>query len=480
MQGCTTLQVSTIHHSHKLVDLFAPGLARAHFVGIAGSGMRPLADVLHQAGWTITGSDVRLEALAGMPYKVGSGHRTELIDPHLDLVVHSDAVPADDPEVARARALVVPVLSYPQALGQLMSGRRGVAISGTHGKSTATAMAGDMLSAAGLDPTVIYGATPLEPRSASRLGNSRWLLAEACEYRENFRYLKPQMAVVLGVELDHVDCYAQLSDVEAAFARFVNRIPAEGVAIVAEECAASRRATAGVACALETFGFSPNATWQATSLRERRGFFSFEIRHHRRLVCEAKLAVPGKHNVHNALAAAAIANHCGASSTAICSALERFRGLQRRMEIAADDGSIVIVNDYAHHPAEIAATLATLRQMYPGQRLVCVFEPHQASRTARLLDEFARALHNADKILVTDIHRVREKPVIGGVTAADLCRRVGELGGDCVHTARAVDVQKHLQTSIRGGDVIATLSAGELGALAHELGQRFCTIRKAG
>ncbi|MEX2114485.1 MAG: UDP-N-acetylmuramate--L-alanine ligase [Pirellulales bacterium] len=480
MQGCTTLPASTIHHSQKDVDLFAPGLARAHLVGIAGSGMRPLADVLSQAGWTITGSDIRAEALAGLPYKVGSGHRTELIDPHLDLLVHSDAVASDDPEVARARALVVPVLSYPQVLGQLMNARRGVAIAGTHGKSTTTAMAGDILSASGLDPTVLYGAAPIQPTSASRLGHSRWLVAEACEYRENFRHLKPQMAVVLGMELDHVDCYAQLADVEAAFARFVSRVPAEGVTIIPEECAASRRATANVACSVETFGLSPAATWQAASLRERRGYYSFEIRQRRRFVCEVKLAVPGKHNVANALAAAAIANHCGASAAATRTALEHFQGLSRRLEVVADDGSIAVLNDYAHHPTEIAAALSTVRQMYPGQRLWCIFEPHQASRIGRLLDEFARALHNADKILVTDIYRVREKPTMHGVTAADLCRRAQELGADATHVAGAAEIKQHLQPSVRGGDVIVTLSAGLFGALAHELGQRFCAVRKAG
>ncbi len=455
-------------------------VGRAHLVGIAGSGMRALADILHQGGWTITGSDVRAEALAELPYKMGSGHRTEMIDPHLDLVVHSDAVPPDDPEVGRARALVVPVLSFPQVLGQLMSARRGIAIAGAHGKSTTTAMAGDILSAAGLDPTVLYGATPLEGRSASRLGHSHWMLAEACEFRENFRHLRPQMAAVLGIELDHVDCYAALADVEEAYARFVSRVPAEGLAVVREECAATRRATAAAACALETFGFASTATWQATALRERRGCYSFEIRYRRRLVCEVKLAVSGRHNVANALAAAAIANHCGASSSAIRTGLRNFAGLHRRLEIVADDGAVAVLSDYAHHPTEVSATLTTVRQMYPSGRVWCLFEPHQASRTARLLDDFAHALHNADKILVTDICRARENPAKCTVTAEDLCRQARQIGVDATHVGSAAEVYQQLQSSVRGGDVIVTLSAGDLGAMAHELGQRFCTVRQAG
>ncbi len=442
--------------------------------------MRSLADILHQGGWSVTGSDVRAEALAGLPYKVGSGHRTEMIDPHHDLVIHSDAVLPDDPEVARARALVVPVLSFPQVLGQLMNVRRGVAIAGAHGKSTTTAMTGDILSAAGLDPTVLYGATPLEAHSASRLGESHWMVAEACEFHENFRHLRPQMAAVLGVELDHVDCFATLGDIEAAYARFIVRVPAEGLAIVREECVATRRAAASASCSVETFGFASTATWQATALRERRGCYSFEIRHLRRLVCEVGLAVPGKHNVANALAAAAIANHCGAVGSAIRSGLQNFAGLHRRLETVADDGAVAVLSDYAHHPTEVSATLSTVRQMYPTGRVWCLFEPHQASRTARLLDEFAHALHNADKILVTDIFRARENPAKYAVTAEDLCRRARQVGVDATHVGSAAEVYQHLQSSVRGGDVIVTLSAGDLGAMAHELGQRFCAVRQAG
>ncbi len=455
-------------------------VARVHLVGIGGSGMRSMADVLDAAGWRVSGSDVRADSLRGTRYDVAGEHRAEAVDASIHLVVHSDAVPRDNPELARAGELGIPVLSYPQMLGQMTEARHGVAIAGTHGKSTTTAMAAEILSVAGQDPTVVYGATPLEPRSRSRLGRGRWLLAEACEYRANFQHLKPRMAVVLGIEHDHVDCFATLDDVEAAFASFVQQVPAEGLVLARAECAATRRATGRLKCPMETFGLTTTATWQATALRERRGYYSCQLRYRRRPVCDIKLAVPGRHNLENAVAAAALASHCGATGRAIRAGLARFAGLHRRLELVADDGSIAVVDDYAHHPTAIAATLSTVRQMYPARRLWCVFEPHQASRTARLLDEFAAALHNADKIIVTEIFKARQEPDGPSVRASDLVERIAHLGGDVVHRATAAEIEDHLQTSLHPGDVVVALGAGDIGAIAHELGKRFRTIRKAG
>jgi UDP-N-acetylmuramate--alanine ligase len=450
-------------------------------VGIGGSGMRALAGALDAAGWQVSGSDLQTDALAGCPFKARRGHSSDAVDGSLDLVVYSDAVPPHNVELAHARQLGIPLLSYPRMLGRLMESRAGVAIAGTHGKSTTTAMAGEILRAAGLAPTVIYGAEPIDPSSRSRLGRGRWMLAEACEYRSNFLHLAARMAVILGVELDHCDCFVAQADVEAAFAQFAHRVPADGLVLARAECDATRRAIAEVRCSTETFGFSASATWQVTALRHHGGYYSFQLRNSRRLVCDVKLSVPGRHNVENAVAAAAVASHCGATGGAIRAGLARFAGLRRRLEVVADDGQIAVVDDYAHHPTEVTAAIAAVRQLYPGRRIWCVFQPHQASRTRRLLDEFAHSLHNADKIVVAEIVRAREGPGGDqGITAADLAERIARLGGDATYRASAEDIKRHLDRRLCGGGVLVTLGAGDIGAIAHDVGQRLRTIRKAG
>jgi len=454
---------------------------KAHLVGIAGAGMSSLAEVLDAAGWEISGSDLNGQFAAGSRFQVHSLHDAEHVDDELDLLVYSDAVPEDNPEVLRARALGVAVLSYPQMLGRLMESQHGVAIAGTHGKSTTTAMAGEILSTAGFDPTVVCGARSIVGNATGRFGHGRWMLAEACEYRDNFRHLNPQLAVILGIEPDHFDCFATPAELENAFANFVSRVPDDGLVLARADCAATTRVLGKLRSASESFGFSPSATWHATELRERQGFYTFQVRHGERMVCEVKLHVPGRHNVLNALAAAALASHCGASGAAIRSGLERFAGLRRRLQLLGEVRQVAILDDYAHHPTEVAATLATIRQMYPQRRLWCVFQPHQVSRTRYLLDEFAASLHNADKIIVSEIVRARETASPNGdVTAALLAARVVERGGDAQPLASSAEIHDHLRQSLRPGDVVVTMGAGDIGKIAHELGQGLRTYRQAG
>jgi UDP-N-acetylmuramate--alanine ligase len=454
---------------------------KAHLVGIAGAGMSSLAEVLDAAGWEISGSDLNGQFAAGSRFQVHATHDAEHVDEELDLLVYSDAVPENNPEVLRARALGMSVLNYPQMLGRLMDSQRGVAIAGTHGKSTTTAMAGEILYAAGLDPTVVCGARSIVGNATGRFGRGRWMLAEACEYRDNFRHLHPQLAVILGIEPDHFDCFATPAELEAAFAQFAARVPDDGMLLARADCAATSRVLTSLRSAHESFGFSRSATWHATELRERQGFYTFQVRYGERMVCEVKLYVPGKHNVLNALAAAALASHCGASGAAIRAGLERFAGLRRRLQLLGEVRQVAVLDDYAHHPTEVAATLATIRQMYPQRRLWCVFQPHQASRTRYLLDEFAASLHNADKIIVSEIVRARESAApTGEVTAADLAARVAERGGDARQLASAAEIHDHLRQSLRPGDVVVTMGAGDIGRIAHELGQGLRTYRQAG
>ena len=475
-----TLSSSTLVLPNDFAPLKIHKIPHAHLIGIAGCGMRALADVLDAAGWEVRGSDMQSDTGLDPRFQIYRGHQADAIDHDLDLVVYSDAVPRGNVELRRARQLGVPTLSYPQMLARLMESRAGVAIAGTHGKSTTTAMTGEILLAAGFDPTVVLGATPIGRTSGGRWGRGRWMVVEACEYRANFRHLKPEMAAILNIEPDHFDTFGSPQELETAFARFAGQIPEEGLVLARAECAATQRAIANLACSSESFGLTPAATWQATELRERRGFYSFRVRCRERFVCDVKLLVPGRHNVLNALAAAALASHCGATGTAIRVGLERFAGLHRRLELLGEPQGIALVDDYAHHPTEVTASLTTVRQIYPNRPIWCVFQPHQASRTASLLDEFARSLQNADKIIVAPIFRAREgaeRP--GEVTAADLAARVVERGHSAIQLASAAEIQHHLLQSLRPGDVLITLGAGDLGTVAHELGKGLRTFRQA-
>jgi UDP-N-acetylmuramate--alanine ligase len=454
---------------------------KAHLVGIAGAGMRSLADVLDDAGWVVTGSDLDARSLAGSPLNIRQGHHADSVHAGLDLVVHSDAVSEHNPELVQARKLNLSVLNYAGMLGRMMESRIGVAVAGTHGKSTTTAMAGEILAAGGFDPIVIYGAAPFGASSGGRFGRGRVLLAEACEYRSNFHQLKPQMAVILGIEPDHFDCFKSPADLERAFARFAARVPEDGLVLVNGECAATARALIERRSATESFGLGRSATWQATELRERYGFYSFQIRCRDRLVSQVKLHTPGKHNVLNALAAAALASHLGATGSVIRTGLEQFNGLQRRMQLLGEANQIAILDDYAHHPTAVTAALATARQMYPDRRLWCVFQPHQASRTRALIDPFADSLQNADKIIVAEVYRAREAPSpADAFVARELADRTAARGGDVVHLATAAEIHDHLKQSLSPGDVVMTLGAGDIGRIAHELGQGLRTYRQAG
>lgn len=466
---------------------------RAHLVGAAGSGMRSLAHVLLGWGWKLTGSDVAGgSGRRGLRdcWPIAEGHAAENLPPQVDLVVHSDAVGAENPEIRRAAERGVPILTYFQMLGRLMAERRGLAVAGTHGKSTTTAMAARILVQAGLDPTVALGAVPLGGISGGRAGRGDLMLAEACEYRANFLHLCPQKAVILGIEPDHFDYYHDAAELEEAFTRFARSIPAEGLLLAADGCPAAWRVADRASCRVERFGIEgsarakgtvPGAEWQACNLAARRGRYAFDVFRHGRPVCRVRLRVPGRHNVTNALAAAALAFHCGVPADGIAGGLGGFRGLRRRLEGLGIWRGVTLLDDYAHHPTEVAATLATVQQIYPSRRIWCVFQPHQASRTQNLLDELARSLQNADVVVVAEIYRAREPaPRSGEVTAADLADRVRAGGCRVGRVHAAAEIVRLLENRLRPGDVLITMGAGDIGKICDELVDRFGEVRAAG
>jgi UDP-N-acetylmuramate--alanine ligase len=545
-----------------------------HLIGIAGSGMRALAEVLNGWGKSVSGSDLDLDevaALAARGITLFAGHAADHLPPQTELVVYSDAVPKDNPELQRAIERGLPIRSYFEMLAELTANGQLIAVAGTHGKSTTAAMLGQILGDAGMDPTVFCGAAPLGQISGGRPGGRELFVVEACEYRRNFLHFHPQQAAILGVELDHFDCYPTLADLEAAFTQFARQIPESGYLLVRHDCAVSQRAARAASCRVESFGLASEADWSASveaascrllsndAARCRvffRGCSQFDV----------QLPLPGRHQVLNTLAAAVLARQNGVTPEQIRESLARFPGLRRRFEIIGcfhgggrlkghpkqSEGSrenaeilrsaqndivalepiphdVVWIDDYAHHPTEVEATLQTVRQVFPDRRILCIFQPHQALRTARLLDEFAQSLQNAEIVLIADIYRAREGPPRAGeIVAADLAQRVREVGrgsGECgvrsaeyglrsteieensspsfrswsfgtrsvdfplptPHTPRPAphipaihdfpEIKNYIKSQLRAGDVVVTLGAGDIRKVFDEF---FAGIRVGG
>lgn len=447
-------------------------VGRAHLVGIAGAGMRSLAHVLLAWGWQLSGSDRAPESLTHLTaagVQVHPGHAADHLATRPDLVIYSDAIPAGNPELVEARRLGVPVLSYFQTLGRMMVGKRGLAIAGTHGKSTTTAMLAHLLDGAGLDPTAVFGAVPQGRLGGAMAGRGPLMLVEACEYRANFLHLPAQQAAILGIEPDHFDCYRSPDELLRAFAQFASRVPKKGLLLARYECSSTRRVAAGLRCRVETFGLDHQADWSARELRADHGRYCFGLFHRQERVGRVSLQVPGRHNVLNALAAAALAWENGLQAEQIAAGLGQFPGLHRRLEPLGTWRGVILLDDYAHHPTEIAATLATVREMHPGRRVWCVFQPHQVSRTEHLLDELAASLQNADRVAVAEIFRAREPgPQPGEVCAADLAARARQGGVEVAEHHATGAIVRWLQTHLQPGDVFITMGAGDIRKI-HEL-----------
>ena len=432
--------------------------------------MRPLGAILEQAGWMLTGSDAQQASVpTAASGECGPGKFEDV-----ELVIASHAIADDHPELLAARAAGCEILKYPQALGRISGERRTLAIAGTHGKSTTTAMLSAILAAAELDPTIVYGAEPIDSRHASRLGMGPWFAVEACEYRHSLLELPAEAAVILNIEHDHFDCFPDFESLVATFSTFASRLPRDGALLIPSQCPVARRVAAHTRASVETFGVDVDAGWRASGLRSRAGRYRFEMRHGGQRLGRIDLQVPGRHNVQNALAASALAARAGCPWPAIQTGLARFSGLRRRLETLRDDAELTIVDDYAHHPTEIAASLAAIRELTRGRRLWCVFQPHQISRTAWLLETLADSLRNADKLIVAEIFRAREpEPMPGDVTAFDLAQCVAAQGGDVAQVYDLASITEHLRRQLSPGDVLVTMGAGDIGKIAYGLGKWF-------
>lgn len=450
----------------------------AHLVGICGAGMKALSEVLVGLGWSITGSDLEAPAVPAALQRRGMrihrGHHQHFLPRGADLVIHSPAVTAENPEIAYARQLAIPVFSYSQMLGHLMRGRTGISIAGTHGKSTTTAMVATILDDAGLQPTAVIGAELAGRSQSGWAGPGDAIVVESCEYKRSFLDLHPKIAAILNVEPDHFDCYPALADTVNAFRDFASQVDSAGMLVVPADDASTKDLITSASADYATFSFKPGANWWATDIRASGGNSRFRVFHDGKFFAEINLQVPGRHNVMNALAATAVSHYAGVKANEIRDALRDFAGIRRRFERIGSWKGITIIDDFAHHPTAVRMTLAAAREEFGQRRLIVAFQPHQASRTESLMDDFAESFCVADQVIVVPAFAARESPSRKPEESSqELARRMGEFNSDVTYVESLDRLMATIEDAARPGDVLITMGAGDIDRVHHEFHRRF-------
>ena len=445
-----------------------------HLIGVGGSGMRALAQMLLARGAGVSGSDSEpseaLDDLVAHGAAVAVGQRPENLPEKLELVVYSAAIHESNPELAAARKRGVEVIKYSQMLGKLMGDRCGIAVAGAHGKSTTTAMVAYALATAGKSPSFIVGATVRQLGGPSGVGEGPHFVAEACEFDRSFLNLQPTYAAILNIAEDHLDCYEDLGAIVEAFRAFAAKLPRRGLLVANADDRNVTPEVLDVACEVQTFGLEEDCHWRGDKLTDDRGRYRFDVLRGGVRLCKVALQIPGRHQVYNALAAAALLHQAGLSPSQIARGIGGFEGVYRRLTVKAQLGGVSVVDDYAHHPTEIRVTLRAIRDFFLPRRIWCVFQPHQHSRTRFLLKDFARSFGCADNVVVPDIYFVRdserEKDCI---SAEDLVAQIRLNGGEAIYLKTFESIVEHLKTNLAPGDLVVTMGAGNIWEVADEI-----------
>ena len=451
---------------------------KVYFVGIGGISMSGLAELLQDAGFTVSGSDRSrselTEILESKGIPVFYGQRKENITPDIDVAVFTSAIGKDNPEYIAVRELGIPELSRAELIGQIMKNYDyPIAVSGTHGKTTTTSMISEVLLRAEKDPTLTVGGMLPSIGGNLRIGHSPYFVAEACEYTNSFLSFFPRIGLILNVEADHLDFFKDLEDIRHSFHRFAQLLPADGTLIIRADIPDYRELTEGVSARVITFGLhstdaygDPVDYYPEEISYDRNGCGSF--------VCRGRgegqvvtLSVPGEHNILNALATIACADALAVDRPCSVKALADFHGADRRYQFKGETGGVTIIDDYAHHPTEIAATLKTAARA-EHETLWVAFQPHTYTRTKALLPEFAEALSHADKIVLADIYAAREKNTIG-ISSQDLQREIQKRGKECYYFPSFEEIEKFLSENCRKGDLLITMGAGDIYKVGESL-----------
>ena len=452
---------------------------RFHFIGAGGIGMSGLAQLLRKNQAVVAGSDQTptevTERLRRLGADIRIGHNAANLNPETDAVVISAAIREDNPELKLARQRGCKVYKYAEMLGELMDGYEGIAVAGTHGKSTTSGWLIHLLKQAGIDTNFIIGARISQLGSSSGVADSRYFVAEACEYDRSFLNLKPKIACVLNIEQDHLDYYRNEDEIVEAFGEFALGAKPHGVIVAngQDSNVAKIIRQLGSEQRLETFGLDENCNFCAKNIRLNDGLNSFDICHDGKLLGAAAISLPGRHNIMNALAVVAMAVNVGLEPERAVQLLSRFTGIDRRLMSKGRFGRITVLDDYAHHPTEIKASLAAIRQRYQPGRIWCVFQPHQYSRTRFLLDDFAESFKLADITIVPEIYFVRDsQSAKKQINAQILVDRMRANGTQALFIDNFGAICDYLKTNVTSGDLVVTMGAGDIWKVADEYIQR--------
>lgn len=453
-------------------------IRRIHFVGIGGVGMCGIAEVLLNQGYQISGSDIResvvTKRLESMGAEVFIGHSEDNITA-ANVVVTSTAVNEDNPEVKAARERRMPLVRRAEMLAELMRYRHGVAVAGTHGKTTTTSLLASIMAEGELDPTFVIGGRLNSAGTNAKLGGSRYLVAEADESDASFLHLQPMVAIVTNIDADHMDTYGgDFGKLKKTFVEFLHNLPFYGLAVLCSDDPVVQEIIPEIGRPIVTYGLNDDADYRAVDISQNGMETRFTVKRPDGLAdLEVALNMPGKHNVLNALASIAVATDEGINDRAICSALQKFQGVGRRFQvlgdIPVDGGSAMLVDDYGHHPREVQATIKAVKEGWPDKRLVMINQPHRYSRTRDLYEDFVQVLSDVDVLLLMEVYAAGEEP-IAGADSRSLCRSIRQRGSvDPVFVDSIEAVPEVLKNLLRPGDLLLTQGAGNITALAHEL-----------
>jgi UDP-N-acetylmuramate--alanine ligase len=455
-------------------------IKKIHFVGIGGIGMSGIAEILMDEGFTVTGSDrassENTDRIKSLGARVYIGHDGKNVEPDVDVLVYSSAVPPDNPELVVAQQRKIPVIRRAEMLAEVMRLKYGIGIAGTHGKTTTTSMVGVVLIEGGIDPTVIVGGRLRGlAGSNARLGQGDFIVVEADEFDRSFLSITPTIAVLTTLETDHLDCYRDLEDIKAAFIQFGSKVPFYGFVVLCLDEPALQEIMPRLKKKIVTYGLNGQADLQAIDIIHRLNTSLFTVVYGGKELGQIELQIPGKHNVQNALAAIAVGLQLDVPFAKIKTGIEKFTGVFRRWEVKAEVGGITVIDDYAHHPTEIRATLSGAKSGW-RRRVVCVFQPHLYSRTRDFYEEFGRAFFNADVLIVTDVYPAREEP-IQGVNGELIVNAARDFGHKQVYyVAEKKEVPAFLSKIKQAGDMIITMGAGDI----WKFGEEFVKNLKAG
>ena len=446
-----------------------------HFIGIGGISMSGLAEILLDEGFTVSGSDAHETDLTRHLEQKGAriryGQRASNIDeePGIRAVVYTAAIHEDNPELRAVREKGIPTLTRAELLGEMMRNyKEAVAVAGTHGKTTTTSMLTDILLAGGADPTVSVGGILRDIGGNIRVGGPELFVTEACEYTNSFLSFFPTMGIILNIEADHLDFFKDLADIRHSFRLFAQKLPRRGALVINSGIRDLEEITQGLDCRVVTFGLEESSMYTARNITyDQLGCPSYDLVIQGEIISRITLGVPGEHNICNSLAAAAAALELGVGMDGILAGLKRFTGTDRRFEKKGEVGGVTIIDDYAHHPQEIEATLKAARN-YPHKKLWCVFQPHTYTRTKAFLDEFAQALSLADEVVLADIYAARETDTLG-VSAGDIADRIVKMGRRAQYIPSFDEIETFILENCQPGDLLITMGAGDIVRVGEKL-----------